>query len=1100
VANARGELVVPRQSADPDVRVAPDSVEELDWRSAPPPVQAPAATTADETPVARKPKTTKEQPVRGAPAVVTKSLPAPRPAPVILDGEPPRRGVWKLLTLVLLCAGGIGVGGWAVYSRLAFAEDRLRADAEKDYQGGSYRGAAQKYGELTKSFGRSPRVAEYRFLQGLSEIRESLGRTPPDPADALQKTRDFVSESSRDALFKDHRDALGQSVWSFATALASSAEDAVRSAELDAAPDLIAHGRQAVELVRRVPWRDARPDELDGRLVRIEVNLAAARERKRHVAETLALLAKPKPDLRAIHVAIQRYGIGDDPAIAAARRTFEKARGSVAYERLDQPPTTPAASDGPPSLLLEPFAGQAPDPHSEIVFAVSRGLLHALDAHGRLLWAARVGLDAGDLPVRVPGRGGEPELVLVVGTDPPGLTARDARTGAVRWHQRLNESALGRPVLAVDRLFVATAGSEGAVFDFDARSGVRGGRFATGQPLAAGAAYDAVASRLYVPAAGDYVYVFTYDPASGPRCDGCLTTGHAPGSLRGEPIVVSGEEGIEVPRYLVLGESDGLEAMKLRAFRLIPDKPTAAVFQDEVRLAGWSWFPPYHDAEKLALATDAGAIGLLGIRQAGMSDRPLYSIMEQPRLPRSSAPKQAARAQVVHAEEYGYWVLAGSLLQHWRKDLDRRAGLRLIQDRGPGAHLGAPLHAAQVSADRSTLYLVTQTDAPSANWATAADARTGQVRWQRPLGVTPRGDPALLGDSVLVLDASGALYRFEPQDHAADRPDPWQTAGKTVTPPITDLVGDPCLLRSADNQAVYTFLCQPLAPGEFQLTVWRVTVDGAAKNLSVRLPSPLTSAPALGPRAAVLPLVDGSLWRVALAFDGPAPSPQSGPNWRMPGSRPGARGRVLHWQDDEYLVSDGGRNLRILRWQPTFQMVDAEPPLQLSSPLAGALVRLPDAAGEPTGAVAETSGTLTVFQGANPRIVKTRKLSGTVTAGPWAVEGKLAVVVDRTNLVWLDTAGDVPLWSARLESGEGFESRPQLVDGRLVVADLSGRFVTLDPDTGRPFGMGYRHPAEVAPASSPVPFGPARLFAPLTDGSVILLPLAELERTPAVNH
>jgi hypothetical protein len=410
------------------------------------------------------------------------------------------------------------------------------------------------------------------------------------------------------------------------------------------------------------------------------------------------------------------------------------------------------------------------------------------------------------------------------------------------------------------------------------------------------------------------------------------------------------------------------------------------------------------------------------------------------------------------------------------------------------------VHAAQVSADRSTLYVVTQTDAPPAHWATAVDAVSGQVHWQRPLGLTPRGDPILLGDSVLVLDATGGLYRFEPHDHPADRPAPWQAAGKTVTPPAPDLVGDPYLLHSADNQAVYTFLCRPRAAGQFQLTVWRVTVDGAAKSLSVQLPSPLTSAPALGPRVAVLPLVDGSLWRVALDFDGPSPAPQLGPNWRTPGSRPGARGHVLHWQGDEYLVSDGGRILRRLRWQPTFQLVDADPPLQLSGPPAGAPVRLPDASGEPTGAVADTGGTLTVFQGANPRIVKARKLSGTVTAGPWVVEDKLAVVVDRTNLVWLDAAGDGPLWSARIDSGEGVEAPPQMVDGRLVVADLSGRFVTLDPDTGRPLGLGYRHPAEVAPATAPVPFGPARLFAPLTDGSVLVLPLADLERPAGANH
>ena len=68
-----------------------------------------------------------------------------------------------------------------------------------------------------------------------------------------------------------------------------------------------------------------------------------------------------------------------------------------------------------------------------------------------------------------------------------------------------------------------------------------------------------------------------------------------------------------------------------------------------------------------------------------------------------------------------------------------------------------------------------------------------------------------------------------------------------------------------------------------------------------------------------------------------------------------------------------------------------------------------------------------------------------------------------------------------------------MVDGVLVVADLSGRFVALDPGTGKELG-GYQFPAEAAPAAAVTAFGPGRLFAPLTDGTVLLLPLAELRK------
>jgi hypothetical protein len=56
------------------------------------------------------------------------------------------------------------------------------------------------------------------------------------------------------------------------------------------------------------------------------------------------------------------------------------------------------------------------------------------------------------------------------------------------------------------------------------------------------------------------------------------------------------------------------------------------------------------------------------------------------------------------------------------------------------------------------------------------------------------------------------------------------------------------------------------------------------------------------------------------------------------------------------------------------------------------------------------------------------------------------------------------------------------------VADLRG-VGALDAATGKPVDDGVAAPASTSPASAPVPFGPGRLFAPLTDGTVLLLPV-----------
>ena len=56
----------------------------------------------------------------------------------------------------------------------------------------------------------------------------------------------------------------------------------------------------------------------------------------------------------------------------------------------------------------------------------------------------------------------------------------------------------------------------------------------------------------------------------------------------------------------------------------------------------------------------------------------------------------------------------------------------------------------------------------------------------------------------------------------------------------------------------------------------------------------------------------------------------------------------------------------------------------------------------------------------------------------------------------------------------------------------AGGYTALDPQTGRAEGEGYVLRGSIAPAAGPVAFGPDRLFAPLNDGTVMLLSLDQL--------
>src|SRR5439155_13383598 len=144
---------------------------------------------------------------------------------------------------------------------------------------------------------------------------------------------------------------------------------------------------------------------------------------------------------------------------------------------------------------------------------------------------------------------------------------------------------------------------------------------------------------------------------------------------------------------LVLTQADGLTHMKLRVFQLpITQSDAAPVLQPEPRVNGWSWFQPYHDPEKLAFATDAGMLGLFGIKQIRNEDPELYPELQKDfRLGREST--QPRRAQVVHADEQDFWVLADGDLQRLQLD---KFNQKMIPLWLQPLHLGIPLHASQV--------------------------------------------------------------------------------------------------------------------------------------------------------------------------------------------------------------------------------------------------------------------------------------------------------------------------------------------------------------------------------------------------------------------
>ena len=78
-----------------------------------------------------------------------------------------------------------------------------------------------------------------------------------------------------------------------------------------------------------------------------------------------------------------------------------------------------------------------------------------------------------------------------------------------------------------------------------------------------------------------------------------------------------------------------------------------------------------------------------------------------------------------------------------------------------------------------------------------------------------------------------------------------------------------------------------------------------------------------------------------------------------------------------------------------------------------------------------------------------------ITAGPFVRSGRIGCVVGRNRLVWLDPEFDQSLWEYEFEAD--IVGAPHLIDGVLVVADVAGQFVALNPIDGVRLGADGTH-------------------------------------------
>ena len=1046
-----------------------------------------------------------------------------------------------LIFLILVVFGGTGTGGYFLKRYLEGAPERLYVTATKEYKEGHYEPAKKLFEELVAQHPDNPHVTEARFLVELCTLRSAIYSVAvrADPAPAQRQLDKFL-KVVEDPAMKPFVEVGRFDVDVWETALKLLEEVAGRANEVfnrEKPDEVIPWLEQSVslgEIVNRFRRKELEPENIYTQIDGLRKKIADARSRLGLIAETTQELADADDNqIVAVRQKLDDRGFATDPAFvqlldAAERRIADR----VEYKRLDPPIASRRdRTIGSTGILFAPrldtpSVRQAPPAGpTTVFFALARGVLYALDeSDGHVLWAARIGIDSDIPPLYIPGTDLNPELVIVVANDGARstLTALLARTGDNFWQQPLPTACLGGPVLVGQRVFVPlhdkpTPKGErqrrdevGVILEIEIGDGSQIGRISLGRPLGSGALRRPGTGQIFFPAESKGVYVFDVEKsgAEGARLDpafqGILPTAHVAGSLRGEPIIAAGDG--DSPSYLILGITEGLDSMKLRAFPLsLPDRAPAIVgdLPPPIPLIGWTWFPPYADAEKLAVVTDRGEFGLFGIKQTGNLDTPIFVLPPDPySIPDARAP---ARGQVVYADEESMWFLARGALHCLRIGFDAERGLKLVP-RGKPLPLGEPLQAAQINLRGDTALVVTQASASASSRATAIDLRTGGIRWQRQLGMIAQGDPIRIGEMFLMMDHDGGLYQFDAKPLAGPTNAEWLIDERwLVVPPFAQSIGTGHFLRAKDGQSVYTILTIPSERGP-RLAIRQYTPGQPLRERFPALPAPLAGNPIVVGTSAIVPLANGMLYRLPLDSDKPM---EAGPTWRGEKINVQATCHLAELTTDEFLASDGHRTLNRWRWSSDRDEFARRGTVTLSERIAAppvVLVGMEDL----RVIVADVKCNVTLWDAdrltANAQPQRTWRPSakgpipiGPLTNGPFLINDargkpRIGYVIDGVNLVWLSPQTDGPLWVSNRTTriaGDGIVGKPILHGDRVYVTDRNGHYRVLDAETGATIGAPAHLRGSAAPAAPALPIDRAKLLAPLSDGTILLLPISE---------
>ncbi|QEL17011.1 outer membrane protein assembly factor BamB family protein [Limnoglobus roseus] len=1063
-----------------------------------------------------------------------------------LDFLPNRRGpgVWKYV-LVVLVVLGLGIGAYIVIQDMVNAskkEDQLVQEAEKEFKNQNYPQAMKLYEQLQAEFPQSKDAEKHQFFGKLSDVHTvaSAVIVRDNPAEGQKKFDAFLKEYADSQLIKPTETGFGYDVFEagrkLVDAYADNAEQNLKTFTagrqkrelLDVSEKAVADGRQLIPVVEKYRIKEVKPlDDQRKRFDDLTVKLARERERLQVIDPYRDLARDPTDQRIAQFVGVltqARFDTDDEALKLIADAKAELRRLIRGIEDLRPPaaaPTDPAGG----LLFVAPPLGQStlpiivtPDTPPEVFFANVRGILYAHDAdNGNLLWAARVGRSIRDLPARFPERAGQPELVLVpVDREGFGLTARVARTGQVKWHQPLEGPIAGPPIVVNNRVYVPLRDELGTVVEIDVATGNRLSHVNLRQRIGPGGVLQPGSGMIFVAAEARRVFAINTEAvdADGNRrplqCVQVLSTDHPELSLRVPPIITGPAGEGKANRYLVLAQADGTQATKFRAFPITPPEAyDPAVGPPEITppaggsvgIAGHVQFPPFTDGERIAVVTDAGAFGLFATNLPGNQDANIYALPIDTKNPVAGQVASGKVAgQVASGEEDTFWAVSRSKLYNLRVGIKADKGFQ-VRASGLPQPAGIPVQGAQLNSRRDTLLIVIRSDDSDGVRAFAFDPRDGRQRWQRKLGIAPPSPPTPVGatGSVVVDEDAGIYLVPDDMTQAAAKTTAAVPTAAMVAPPVLTALAPAATCTSADGRTVWVLLAERGDKDSVRLRVRRLVEGKSQAEELVQLADKLAGPPTAAGDGVVFPCGDGFLYR----FQPGTANLTQGPMWRGEAVGPGEPCFVSPFGADEFLTTDGNRQVTRWRWAAGAGCKTVAGPWALREKIPFAPVVVAISANERRLFVADAGGSVSMYdadQSGEPlrrwRAAKDDPDNpipgGKPSTGFVVHNGPTGIVVcysvENRHIVAVSPGGAKALWVVRRLGASDTLGAVALPNGFLFT-DTAGIVTAYDPTTGERLGSICSENQDLIPRTPAQPVGDGKtLVMPAIDGSVVVLP------------